>query len=214
MKYSPKISKEEINKLPVATFTGKITVVDESSKVESSIAELRKNDIVGIDTETKPSFIKGVSHKVSLLQIATPEQCFLFRLNRIGFPKALADFLADKNITKVGLSLHDDLRKLKKRHHFKPENFIDIQSIVKNYGIMELSLQKIYAIIFGEKILKSQKLSNWEKPQLTEKQLQYAAIDAWATLQIYLQLVKEEPLAKKEIEKLVLENSPVKNGSD
>lgn len=213
MKYSTKISKEEINKLPVATFTGKITLVDESSKVEPSIAELRKNDIVGIDTETKPSFIKGVSHKVSLLQIATPEQCFLFRLNRIGFPKVLADFLADKNITKVGLSLHDDLRKLRKRHHFKPENFIDIQSIVKNYGIMELSLQKIYAIIFGKKILKSQRLSNWEKPQLTDKQLQYAAIDAWASLQIYLQLTKEEPLAKKEIEKLVLENSPAKNGA-
>jgi ribonuclease D len=211
MKYLTKISKEEINKLPVATFTGKITLVDESSKVEPSIAELRKNDIVGIDTETKPSFIKGVSHKVSLLQIATPEQCFLFRLNRIGFPKVLADFLADKNITKVGLSLHDDLRKLRKRHHFKPENFIDIQSIVKNYGIMELSLQKIYAIIFGKKILKSQRLSNWEKPQLTDKQLQYAAIDAWASLQIYLQLTKEEPLAKKEIEKLVLENSPAKN---
>lgn len=213
MKYLTKISKEEINKLPVATFTGKITLVDESSKVEPSIAELRKNDIVGIDTETKPSFIKGVSHKVSLLQIATPEQCFLFRLNRIGFPKVLADFLADKNITKVGLSLHDDLRKLRKRHHFKPENFIDIQSIVKNYGIMELSLQKIYAIIFGKKILKSQRLSNWEKPQLTDKQLQYAAIDAWASLQIYLQLTKEEPLAKKEIEKLVLENSPAKNGA-
>lgn len=213
MKYSTKISKEEINKLPVATFTGKITLVDESSKVEPSIAELRKNDVVGIDTETKPSFIKGVSHKVSLLQIATPEQCFLFRLNRIGFPKVLADFLADKNITKVGLSLHDDLRKLRKRHHFKPENFIDIQSIAKNYGIMELSLQKIYAIIFGKKILKSQRLSNWEKPQLTDKQLQYAAIDAWASLQIYLQLTKEEPLAKKEIEKLVLENSPAKNGA-
>lgn len=213
MKYSTKISKEEINKLPVATFTGKITLVDESSKVEPSIAELRKNDIVGIDTETKPSFIKGVSHKVSLLQIATPEQCFLFRLNRIGFPKVLADFLADKNITKVGLSLHDDLRKLRKRHHFNPENFIDIQSIAKNYGIMELSLQKIYAIIFGKKILKSQRLSNWEKPQLTDKQLQYAAIDAWASLQIYLQLTKEEPLAKKEIEKLVLENSPAKNGA-
>lgn len=200
-----KITKEEVNLLPVVIFEGKITLVDDLSIVDSAIEELRKSKIVGIDTETKPAFIRGTHHKVSLVQISTLDHCFLFRLNKIDFPSALAEFLADDSVRKIGLSLRDDLSGLNKHHNFKPANFIDIQSIAQSYGIMELSLQKIYAILFGKKISKSQRLTNWENPELTELQQRYAATDAWASLQIYLQLMKENKLTKKQIEKMVQE---------
>ncbi|HLP04059.1 MAG TPA: 3'-5' exonuclease [Paludibacter sp.] len=197
-----KISKEELNLMPVVVFEGEITIVDELSKVQPAIAELRKSKIVGIDTETKPNFTRGTHHKVSLVQIATLHHCFLFRLNKIDFPPALAEFLADDHIRKIGLSLRDDFSGLNKHHVFIPGNSIDIQSIVHNYGIMELGLQKIYAILFEKKISKSQRLSNWESPELSEQQQRYAATDAWACLQIYNRLMKEEKLSAPEIEKI------------
>lgn len=202
-----KITKEEVNQLPVIVFEGKITLVDDLSKVQPAIDELRRSKIVGIDTETKPSFTRGTHHKVSLVQISTLNHCFLFRLNKINFPAALAEFLSDKSIKKIGLSLRDDFNGLNKHHVFKPENAIDIQSIAQSYGIMELSLQKIYAILFSKKISKSQRLTNWESPELTEQQQRYAATDAWASLMIYLQLMNENKLSKTEIEKMLLEDA-------
>jgi ribonuclease D len=202
-----KITKEEVNLLPVVIFEGKITIVDDLSAVKPAIEELRKSKVVGIDTETKPAFIRGTHHKVSLVQISTLNHCFLFRLNKIDFPASLAEFLADDKIMKIGLSLRDDLSGLNKHHNFKPANFIDIQTIAQSYGIMELSLQKIYAILFEKKISKSQRLSNWESHELTELQQRYAATDAWASLQIYLQLMRENKLTKKQIEKIILERT-------
>ena len=149
--FRTKISKDEVNLMPVVIFEGKITIVDELSKIQPAIDELLKYKIVGIDTETKPSFTRGTHHKVSLVQISTLNHCFLFRLNKFEFPVALAEFLADENIKKIGLSLRDDLAGLNKQHPFKPANCIDIQTIAQNYGILELGLQKIYAILFEKK---------------------------------------------------------------
>ena len=205
--FKTKITKDEVNLLPVISFEGKITLVDDLSQIHSAIEELRKSEIVGIDTETKPSFTRGTHHKVSLVQISTLDHCFLFRLNKIDFPAALAEFLADENITKIGLSLRDDLNGLNKHHKFKPANCIDIQSIIQNYGILELGLQKIYAILFGNKISKSQRLTNWENHELTEQQQRYAATDAWASLQIYLKLMTEKKLPKKQLDKILFENA-------
>lgn len=202
-----KITKEEVNLMPLVIFPGEITIVDELSKVDSAIEELRKNKVVGIDTETKPSFTRGSHNKVSLVQLSNLEHCFLFRLNLIDLPTALANFLADKNILKIGLSLRDDLTGLNKRHSFKPDGFIDIQSIAQSYGILELSLQKIYAILFDKKISKSQRLTNWENIELTDQQQRYAATDAWASLKIYLQLLSEKQISKKELKKILDDNA-------
>jgi len=201
--YKPKITKEEVNQMPVVAFDGKITLVDDVSKVQAAIEELRRSEVVGIDTETKPSFTRGLHHKVSLVQISTPEHCFLFRLNKIPFPQELADFLADENVKKIGLALRDDFNGLIRQRQFKPANFVDLQSIVRNYGILELGLQKVFAVVFDRKISKSQRLTNWENPELTEQQQIYAATDAWASLLIYLQLMKEKKLTKKQIDKLL-----------
>jgi ribonuclease D len=199
----PKISKEEVNELPIVIFGGEVKVIDHDEKVFDAIQILSQHNMVGIDTETKPSFKKGMLHKVSLLQVSTEDICFLFRLNKIAFPKELGDFLSDKSVKKIGLALKDDFNALNKHHRFKPDNVVDLQSIVRNYGVLELGLQKIFALVFNQKISKSQRLTNWESPELTEQQQRYAATDAWAALMIYKQLMKEKKLTNAEIEQIV-----------
>ena len=149
--------------------------------------------MVGVDTETRPSFTKGRVNKVALLQISTEDTCFLFRLNSIGIPDFVEDFLQN-DVLKIGLSLRDDFNMLRKRNHKDPRegNWIELQDYVSRFGIQEKSLQKIYAILFGKKISKSQRLSNWEADVLTEGQQLYAATDAWASLKIYLKLAESE----------------------
>lgn len=184
-----KISKEDVALLEKEFFDGRIIVIQSSEEAKKAITYLSKFKTVGIDTESKPSFKKGRQNKIALLQISTTECCFLFRLNIMGFTPEMATFFENGNITKVGLSLKDDFLMLHGMSTFTPKGFVDIQSIVDNYGIGEKSLQKIYAILFGKKISKSQRLSNWEADVLTDAQKRYASTDAWATLKIYEKLL-------------------------
>ncbi|MBR5323859.1 MAG: 3'-5' exonuclease domain-containing protein 2 [Muribaculaceae bacterium] len=184
-----KISKEDVALLEKDFFEGRIIVIQSNEEAKKAIAYLSEFKNVGIDTESKPSFKKGRQNKIALLQISTDECCFLFRLNIMGLSPELATFLENPNITKVGLSLKNDFMMLRGISAFTPKGFVDIQSIVDNYGIGEKSLQKIYAILFGKKISKSQRLSNWEADVLTDAQKRYASTDAWATLRIYKKLL-------------------------
>ena len=184
------ITKEEVAALPQETFDGAITVVSGEKALKKALAALACETIIGFDTETRPSFASGVHYQTALMQLATHKHCFLFRLNKMGFPSALANFLGNPNIKKVGLSLKDDFHVLRRTYDFKPNGFVDLQNIMQNYGIEEMSLQKSYAIIFNKKISKSQRLTNWEADKLTAAQKKYAALDAWACLRIYEELCK------------------------
>jgi len=199
----PKISKEEVNTYPIIVFEGQITLVDNLTRAQAAIAKLSQEELVGIDTETKPSFTRGQYHKVALLQISTENHCYLFRLNKLHFPKELAEFLSNPEIRKIGLALKDDFAGLNKYHRFVPANIVDLQSVVKDYGILDLGLQKIFAILFKQKISKSQRLTNWESPELTVLQQRYAATDAWAVLRIYQQLQQEKKLTRRELSELM-----------
>ena len=143
-------------------------------------------------------------YPTALVQISTQERCYLFRLTHVGLPVEIAQILANPAICKVGLAFKDDINGLRRRRDFKPANCIDLQSIVCKYGIMDLGLQKIFAIIFGKKISKAQQLTNWENSHLTPEQARYASTDAWATLLIYLALKETQPLTKKQVEALKL----------
>lgn len=200
--YLHKISKELIQWMPVAQFEGEVIIVDEPSKIADSIGYLRTQKVLGVDTEARPSFTRGIHYPTALVQIATEEKCFLFRLTHVGLPQELADIFADETIRKVGLAFKDDLNGLRRRRNFKPANCVDIQSIVGQYGILDLGLQKIFAICFGKKISKAQQLTNWENSHLTPEQARYASTDAWATLLIYQDLMNTEPLPKEEAERL------------
>ena len=188
MSYKAHIDKSEVSTMPTVAFEGRIITIDTPQAVDQAIIALSKESHVGIDTETRPSFRKGVQHDVSLIQLSTADTCFLIRLNRTGMPASLIAFLENKEIAKIGLSLHDDYQGLCKRRKFKAGNFIDLQKEVGKYGIEEMSLQKIFAIMFAQRISKSQQLTNWENDVLTDKQKLYAATDAWACLKIYNEL--------------------------
>ena len=179
------IDKATINELPIECFAGRIHVVETVDQAQRAVEHLRQHSVLGIDTETKPSFRKGRTNKVSLIQLSTDTDCYLFRINKIGLIEELRDLLTDPDMTKIGISLRDDFSVLHRVDSFEPRNFIDLQSVVGQYGIDDMSLQKIYAIIFGKKISKSQRLSNWEADQLSVPQQYYAALDAWACLHIY-----------------------------
>lgn len=185
-----KISKEHIETLPRAVFNGEIHIVDTPQAAEKAAWFLNQQEIVGIDSETRPSFKRGTNHKVALLQISTENKCFLFRVNKSGLTLPVIDLLESKKTLKVGLSLKDDFMALHQRAPFEPHGIIELQEYAKMFGIKDMSLQKIYANLFGEKISKSQQLSNWEADELTIPQQLYAALDAWACLKIY-SLLKE-----------------------
>ncbi len=190
--YYLSINKEELAALPQAHFQGRIVVVDKESEVPSAIDVLRSAPIVGFDTETRPSFKRGHTNHVALMQLSAGDTCFLFRLNEIGFTDQLKDLLEDQNVIKVGASVHDDFLNLNKIKQFEPAGFVDVQHYVKDFKIEDNSLARIYGILFGERISKNQRLTNWEQETLSAGQVSYAALDAYACTHIYLYLKSGE----------------------
>nr|WP_243348411.1 3'-5' exonuclease [Parabacteroides sp. FAFU027] len=186
------ITKEEINTLPVVLFEGRIFVVQSEEEANKAVAYLSKFEEIGFDTETRPAFKKGVRHQVCLLQLSTADTCFLFRLNHIGLPASVISLLTDEKVKKIGLAIKDDFVALGRRTPFIPKGQVELQHFVKQYGILDNSLQKIFALLFRQKISKSQRLTNWEADVLTEAQKKYAATDAWASLRIYQTLIQTE----------------------
>lgn len=186
--YTISISKEALSELPTVHFAGAITVIESAAVAHTALRALSKEKMVGFDTETRPCFRKGHVRPAALMQISTEDRCFLFRLNKIGICSELKDFLENPDIIKIGLSVHDDFNVLRRATPLNPQGFVELQTLVKRYDISDISLQKIYAIIFGKRISKGQRLSNWEADVLTESQQAYAALDAWACLNIYKEL--------------------------
>lgn len=184
--FSVSISKEELAGLPVAEYVGEVVLVDSEEEAEAAIAELSKADLIGFDTETRPSFKKGMTNTVSLMQLATRSRCFLFRLNHIGLLQGLKDLLGNPEIPKIGLSIHDDFHNLRKLDdRIDPQGFVDLQHYVKQFYITDNSLARIYGILFGKRISKGQRLTNWEASSLTPHQQLYAALDARACIEIF-----------------------------
>lgn len=201
-----KYDKKKIQTLPRELFGGRIIVVFTEREADRAVTYLLQQKILGIDTETRPSFRKGDLHQVALLQVASHDTCFLFRINRIGLTDSIVRLLEDQHVTKVGLSLQDDIRMLRQRRSFTPGAFIELQKEVKDIGIEDNSLQKIYANLFGMKISKNQQLSNWEADTLTDAQQKYAATDAWACIQIHETVSEMKKNGNFVLEKTVDEN--------
>ena len=192
--YVESITNEEVSQLPIGAFSGKIVVIDRPEDVATACEQLRQNPLIGFDTETRPSFTKGHTNKVSLLQLSGPDTAYLFRLNRVGFPETLRSLLSSRDHAKIGVGVYDDIRGLRSLHRFQPQNFIELQNVAPRYGITEKSLRKLAAIILHFRISKAQRLSNWEAQQLTPAQQLYAATDAWVGREIYIELSKVSPL--------------------
>ena len=190
-----KISNEEVNSLDLAQFEGEVVMAHSKKEVQDVLDILWKEEVIGFDTETKPSFRKGVKNNVSLVQMATPEQAFLIRLNRTGVTSDLKELMSTPKITKVGIALRDDLKDLQELSRFDPAGFVELNQLVKQIGIESNGLRKLAAIILGFRVSKSAQTSNWENEVLSEKQIRYAATDAWVCIEMYRRLVMHGHIA-------------------
>ena len=188
--FQNKISNEEVNALELGQFEGEIVMAHSKKEVQEVLDILWKEEVIGFDTETKPSFRKGIKNDVSLIQMATPEQAFLIRLNHTGVTADLKDLMSSSKITKVGIALRDDLKDLQDLATFDPAGFVELNHLVKQIGIESNGLRKLAAIILGIRVSKSAQTSNWENDVLSEKQIRYAATDAWVCIEMYRQLVE------------------------
>ncbi|SFE13622.1 3'-5' exonuclease [Thermophagus xiamenensis] len=190
------ITKNDIKELPLKHFEGVINVIENPLQADAIAEKLQKEKIIGFDTETKPSFKKGVSNNISLLQLSTEEEAFLFRLNITGFNGELTRLLSNPKIKKIGVGIRDDLRGLQRLKKFTPKGFVDIQELAPKYGIEVLSLKSLAGLLLGIRISKRQRLSNWEADALSEGQKLYAATDAWAALKIYNKIKNMKPVTQ------------------
>ncbi len=195
-----KFDKYTISNLPKVTFPGKIITVTKPEDTEDAVNWLLSQKILGVDTETRPSFQKGKRYEVSLLQVSTLDTCYLFRLHLTGITPAIIRLLEDKKTPKIGLSWHDDLSQLHRKSDFTAGKFIELQDVAMKFGIKDKSLQKLYANLFHMKISKSQRLSNWEASELKEAQLSYAATDAWCCIKLYQEFKRLEETQDYELE--------------
>ncbi|MBA4301434.1 3'-5' exonuclease [Algoriphagus alkaliphilus] len=186
------ISKEEVNELPLGQFEGDIYLIDHPDQVEEAVDFLEDQHLIGFDTETKPSFKKGQFNHVSLLQLSTSEQAFLFRLNKIGFPGSLRNLMEKENLVKIGAAVNDDLKGLGKlTDSFYPQSFFDLNDELKKVGFHNVGVRNLSGMVLKIRISKSEQVSNWESEILTERQQRYAATDAWACLKIF-NVLREE----------------------
>lgn len=197
--YPAHITHEEIEELPYVSFGGKINTVESLDNIKEIASYLLSQRVLGYDTETKPSFTKGVRYGVSLLQLSDNEEAFLFRLDKIGLPSELVPILQSPDILKVGAAISEDVRGMQKLRKFKPQGFVDLQKIVCNYGIEDKAVKKMAAIVLNLRISKSQQTSNWGAEKYTPEQKLYAATDAWVCREIYLKLRNSQMVNKNNI---------------
>lgn len=186
--FAEHITKEDMRALPLLAFEGEIHVLNTEKDCKNAIKELRKFDVIGFDTEKKPTFNKGEYNHTALVQFSTMEDAYLFRLNNMGYPASLFDFMADSSILKLGISIDDDLKDLNRARKFKPKNFTDLNDVVRELGVKHMGVKKLAAVFLESRISKNQQVSNWEAETLTPPQQKYAATDAWICLAIHQEM--------------------------
>lgn len=183
------ISKEEVLELDIVRFEGKIRIIDEPDELRELLSELVYKPFVGFDTETKPSFRKGEYHDPAIIQLSTHNAAYLIRIKKTGFTNTLKAFLEDKSVLKIGISIRDDLKDMRKVREFVPEGFIDLNTIAERLGIRQIGVKSLTGIFLNKRVSKGQQTSNWENEELTVNQQSYAATDAWVCLRMYQFLI-------------------------
>lgn len=183
------ITKEEIDKLPLKRYEGELVVIDDAVLVDAAFEEIMIEKIVGVDTETKPTFQKGVLNKTSLIQIATSKKVFLFRIHKTGFSQNFIRLFESSSIVKIGIAIVQDFKELKGEYSsFEPTSVVDLNVWCKKIGFQNIGAKNLSAMVLGFRISKRQRVSNWELEELSDGQLYYAATDAWICREIYIKL--------------------------
>lgn len=183
------ISKEDLQQLPLLKFEGKIHLIDSTEKIYEAVKFLRQQEFLGFDTEKRPSFKRGEFHPTALVQLSTREDAYLFQVSKTGVHPQIKEILENASISKIGISIRDDLSDLNKLSPFSPAGFIDLHETTKSIGIKKQGVRNLSGIILGRRVSKNQQTSNWANEELTEAQMHYAALDAWVCAEMYYQLL-------------------------
>ncbi|OFZ98664.1 MAG: hypothetical protein A2Z64_07635 [Betaproteobacteria bacterium RIFCSPLOWO2_02_67_12] len=184
--YPREISGAALAQLPIRRYEGEVCLVSQPQDLERALADIRQESVVGFDTETRPSFRKGESYPPCLAQVATSRAVYLFQLRQQDFSAAIAELLGAPGITKVGISVAEDLRQLKALFPSQVASVLDAGAVARRHGLRQTGLRNLAAIFLGIRIPKGNRTSNWAAPRLSPAQITYAATDAWACRELFL----------------------------
>jgi ribonuclease D len=196
MSPSIKITKEEINTLPLKAYDGPVTIVETDAQLKEVLPRLKKEKVLGFDTESRPSFKKGDNYPASLIQLGGEKEVWLFQISKFQDIKPLWRVLANHRIAKTGVAIADDIKKLQELLDFKPAGFVEIADLTQKAGILNTGLRSLAGLLLGFRISKRAQVSNWARSKLTEAQVQYAATDAWVSRELFLHMQQLKKRAK------------------
>jgi len=174
--------------LPILRYEGPIHLVTTKADLAQARHAIRRERVVGFDTETRPTFKKGQSHAPALVQVATSRAVYLFQLAQLDCSLAVAEMLGNGQLVKAGISLAYDLSELRKLFPFEAANVVDLGEVAKRSGMQQTGARNLAGLFLGGRITKGAQTSNWAQPNLTAKQICYAATDAWVCRELYLRL--------------------------
>lgn len=188
---SKKISKAEINELPLIQWDGEVRILDTIEAMHQAISELGPCTHLGFDTETRPTFKKGQYYPPALVQLATEDCVYLFRISKVDTLDPLLPVFESADILKTGVAIKDDVKELKAFQEFEPAGFVEIADITAKLGYENRGLRALTGLLMAGRISKGAQVSNWARAELDEKQIRYAATDAWVSWELYVRAMAE-----------------------
>lgn len=186
-----KISKAEINELPLIFWEGRIELLDTVEEMEHAVDQLSTVDLLGFDTETRPTFKKGEYYPPALIQLASKDCVYLFRISKVETLAPLRPILESKHILKTGVGIKEDVRELRAMEDFNPAGFVEVTDLTVKLGYENRGLRPLAALLMNGRISKAAQVSNWARQELDSKQIRYAATDAWISRELYLRATQE-----------------------
>jgi len=180
------ISREELIELPIRRYEGSVHVVAGHADLQRAMQDILRESVVGFDTETRPAFRTGESYLPSLVQFATASAVYLLQVQQQDLSGPVREVLSSEKIIKVGVSVTDDMRNLKKLFQFDERSVVDLGKVAERNGLKQTGIRNLAGIFLGTRIPKGTKTTNWAARRLTPQQIAYAATDAWACRELYL----------------------------
>lgn len=212
--YKYSITKEEINECELAGFEGEIRLVESEDAAQEAIEYLQHSPLIGFDTESKPSFKKGEHHPIALIQLSNLEVAFLFRINKLKEMPDFSKLFSNEQITKIGLGLRDELTELETKIGCECRQFVDLERIAHYHKFHQRGVRALAAFFLKIRVSKSAQKSNWERTELTDSQLKYAATDAWVCLSIFNAMQEQGFLPLPEEEEMFVSLAKEKNTNE
>jgi len=186
-----RISKAELNELPLIAWNGPVELLETVEAMKTAVERLRRERHLGFDTETRPTFKKGQYYPPALVQLATADTVYLFRICRTKTLAPLLPIFEDPGILKTGVAIKDDVKELRAMEEFEPAGFVEITELTVKLGYENRGLRPLAGLLLGGRISKAAQVSNWARPALDEKQTRYAATDAWISRELYVRALRE-----------------------